>query len=288
MLTVALPHHDASHGNQRSRGEAPLFSTKHTCDGNIATRANLAVGLDSDTSSEIVEDKGLVGLGETKLPRQTSVLDTGPSRGTGTTVVAGDEDMVGLSLRDTTCYDADADFGDELDGDTRTGVRTLQVVDELLQVLDRVNIVVGRGRNETDAGGGVTGARDRGGHLVSRQLTTLARFGSLGHLNLELVGICEVVGGHTEATGGNLLDRRAHGVAVGQDLRTLGIFTALSGVRLASETIHCNSKSRVGLHGDRAVRHSAGDETPDDLVPRLNLLDGNGSSGLETEVEETT
>ena len=55
--------------------------------------------------------------------------------------------MVGAALRDAGGDGADADLGDELHRDPGLGVDVLQVVDELRQVLDRVDIVV-RGGGE--------------------------------------------------------------------------------------------------------------------------------------------
>jgi hypothetical protein len=58
--------------------------------------------------------------------------------------VPGDEDHVGMCLG-YACRDrSDADFGDELHVDPREGVGVLQVVNELGEVLDRVDVVVRR------------------------------------------------------------------------------------------------------------------------------------------------
>ncbi|KAI3478074.1 hypothetical protein L1887_60005 [Cichorium endivia] len=255
--------------------------------GDVATGADLAVGLDGDAATEVVEDERLMGLCETELPRQTGVLDAGPSRGTGTTVVTGDEDVVGLSLGDTGGDDADADLGDELDADAGARVGALEIVDELLEVLDRVNVVVGRGRNETDTGSRVTGAGDRGRDLVAGQLTTLTGLGTLSHLDLQLVRVGEVVARDTETARGDLLDLGAERVAVGERDGTLGVLTTLTGVRLAAETVHGDGKSRVSLHGDGAVRHGTGAEALDDLGPGLDLVDGDGARLGVVELEHT-
>lgn len=53
---------------ERRGRESPFFSTKETRDGDVATRTNLTVGLDDDAATEIVDDKRLVGLGQSKLP----------------------------------------------------------------------------------------------------------------------------------------------------------------------------------------------------------------------------
>ena len=53
-----------------------------------------------------------------------------------------------------------------------------------VQVLDRVDIVVGERRNKTDTSCRVPSTRDGRRHLVSRKLTALTRLGTLGHLDL--------------------------------------------------------------------------------------------------------
>jgi hypothetical protein len=192
-LTVTLPHHDASHSNEGSGSESPLLGTQETSDSDVATSSDLTVSLDGYSATEIIEDQGLVSFGETELPRKTSILDTSPPRGTCTTIVARNEDMVRLGLGDTAGDDTDANFRDELHGDTSAGVGALEVVDELLQVLDRVDVMVRRGRDETDASGGVTSASDGVGNLVTRKFTTLSGLSTLSHLNLKLIGVGEII-----------------------------------------------------------------------------------------------
>ena len=78
-------------------------------------------------------------------------LDRAQRRRAGAAVVAGDEDVVGVGLGDARGDGADADLGDELHRDRRARVRAAQVVDELLEVLDRVDVVVRRRRDQADA-----------------------------------------------------------------------------------------------------------------------------------------
>ena len=119
---MTLPHHDAAHSNERRRRETPLLGTEQAGDRKIATSAELAVGLDRDAATEVVEDKRLMGLRQTELPWQTSVLDASPARRTSATVVARDENVVRLGLGHTTGDDPYADLGYELDGHTRSRV----------------------------------------------------------------------------------------------------------------------------------------------------------------------
>jgi hypothetical protein len=123
---------NAPHGNKRRCREAPFFGAKQTGEGDVTTSAELTIGLDNNAASEIVEDKGLMSLGKTEFPGKTGVLDTGPSGGTSTAVVARDEDVVSLGFGDTGGDDADTGLRDELNRDTRPRAGALQIVDQLL------------------------------------------------------------------------------------------------------------------------------------------------------------
>jgi hypothetical protein len=91
--------------------------------------------------------------------------------------------------------------------DARAVVGVLEVVDQLGEVLDRVDVVVRRRRDEPDTGSGVPGARDPRVDLVAGQLPALPGLGTLRHLDLQVVGVDEVLAGHPEPAAGHLLDR---------------------------------------------------------------------------------
>lgn len=55
------------------------------------------------------------------------------------------ENMVCLGLRNSRSYNADTDFRYQLDRNTRSGIRALEIVNELLGILNRVDIVMGGG-----------------------------------------------------------------------------------------------------------------------------------------------
>jgi hypothetical protein len=285
---IYLAHHDATHGDERRGSKAPLLSSKQTGDGDIASSPQLTVSLDNDTTTEVVENKSLMSLGKTQLPGETGVLDTSPSRGTSTTVVTRDEDMVSLGFGHTRSDDTNTSLGDKLYGYTSAGVGALEIVDQLLEILNGVNVVVGRRTDETDTRRGVTGLSNGARDLVARKLTTLTRLSTLSHLDLELVGIGKVVGGNTETSGSDLLDRRAHGVTVLHTQAALRVLTTLTSVGLTAKAVHSNSKGRVGLHGNGSVGHGTSDEAAHNVGPRLDLVDGDGSTVIEVEVKETT
>ncbi len=69
-----------------------------------------------------------------------------------------DQDDIRVRLRHARRDRADADFGDELHADARVAVGIFQVVDQLRQILDGVNVMVRRRRNQADA-------RRRAAHL---------------------------------------------------------------------------------------------------------------------------
>ena len=65
-------------------------------------------------------------------------------------------------------------------------VGALQVVDQLGQVLDGIDVVVRRRRNQRHAGRRVPQPGDLFGHLVAGQLPAFAGLGALGHLDLQI------------------------------------------------------------------------------------------------------
>ena len=107
---------------------------------------------------------------------------------------------------------------------------------------------------------------------MAGQLAALAGLGALGHLDLQLVGVDEVVDGHAEAPGGHLLDGRAPQVAVVVAREAPRVLPALARVRAPAEAVHGDGQRLVGLGGDRAQRHRAGGEALDDLLGRLDLV----------------
>ncbi len=273
-VEVALAHHDAAQGDQRRGGEAELFGAEQGGDGDVAAGLEFAIGLEADAAAQIVHDQDLLGFGQAEFPRDAGVLDGTERRSAGAAGIAGDEDGVGVRFGDAGGDGADADFGDQLDGDARLGIDVLQIVDELREIFDGVNIVVRRRRDEADAGDGVAHARDDVIDFVAGKLAAFAGLGALGHFDLQLVGIDQVIGGDAEAAGGDLLDGGAAAIIVARL-----VFPALAGVGFAADAVHGEREGFVRFLGDGAERHGAGGEALDDLFGGLDLFERDGLFG---------
>ena len=108
----------------------------------------------------------------------------------------------------------------------RRRVRVLEVVDQLLDVLDRVDVVVRWRADQADTRRRVPGLGDPRVHLVAGELAALAGLGALRHLDLQVVGVHEVLRGDAEPAGRDLLDRRTPEVAVGVRDVAVRVFAA--------------------------------------------------------------
>jgi hypothetical protein len=73
-VQVADAHHDAAGGDERAGGEAELLGAEQGGDRDVAPRLQLAVGLDRDPAAQVVEDEGLVGLGQAELPGRPACM----------------------------------------------------------------------------------------------------------------------------------------------------------------------------------------------------------------------
>src|SRR5450432_3969911 len=133
----------------------------------------------------------------------------------------------------------------------------------------------GRG-DQRDAGSRVARLGDDGIYLVAGELAAFAGLGALRHLDLKLVSVDQVVRGHPEAAGRDLLDRTAPKIPVGVLLIALVALAAFAGVALATDAVHRDGEVLVCFAADRAEAHRAGGEALDYLSCGLDLVDRNG------------
>ena len=77
-------------------------------------------------------------------------------------------------------------------------------------------------------------------------MPALARFGALGHFDLQFLRAVQVGACYTESAGSNLLD----GGAAQRVRKTLRRFAAFAGVRFSAKGIHGNRKAFVRLLGN--------------------------------------
>src|SRR5262249_3334972 len=154
-------------GEQWGGGEWELGGGEEGEDDEVTPRANAAVDLDGDAAPEPVGDQGLVRLGEPDFPGRTGVFDGGQWGGPGATLKAGDGDVVGARLRHPGRHRADANLRHELDRDVGRRIDVLQIKDQLRQILDRIDVVMRRRRNQADPRRRMAHLGDDGIHLVT-------------------------------------------------------------------------------------------------------------------------
>mmetsp|Transcript_40267 Transcript_40267/g.88045 ORF Transcript_40267/g.88045 Transcript_40267/m.88045 type:complete len:208 (+) Transcript_40267:208-831(+) len=202
------------------------------------------------------------------------MLNGAPLGSTRTPRHAGDSQVVSLTLDNARGNDTDADARHELHGDPGSRVRILEVHDELGHILDGVHIMVRRWRDEANTWGGVARGSNSSDDLVARQLSALPRLRALCELDLDLVGIGNILSSDAKATRGHLLDLRANGVSLKdlpvrsprlhgapvQRFEAKRVFASLPGVALATDAIHSEGHGPVRFVGDGAEGDRPGAE----------------------------
>src|SRR5207302_9241889 len=291
------------------RGREPEFvGAQDRPDHHIAAGFDLSVNLDRDPAAQAVENQRLLRFRQAQLPGRARVPDRRAGRGTRAAVVPRDGDVVGLGFGHARSHGAHSHFRDELHRDGRGGIRVLQVVDQLRQVLDRVDVVVWRRRDQLHAGSRVADLGDVVGDLAPGQLPAFAGLRALGDLDLDLLRARKIFGRHAEAPRGDLLDLGLEHVAFAQfdvardavrsEARaqrlagfhrrvTLAVLAALAGVRLPADAVHRHRERGVRFDRDRTVRHGAGRKTLDYLGCGFDLVDRNGLHAIEAKFEQT-
>src|SRR3546814_5653429 len=88
-------------------------------------------------------------------------------------------------------------------------------------------------------------------HLVTGKLAALTRLCALRHLDLDIVGVHQIFGGDSETPRRHLLDRRTHGIAIGQRLEAVWLLAPLARVGAAADTVHGERERGVRFPADR-------------------------------------
>ena len=260
QVFAAERHHGAG-------AKTEALGAENGCLDDVQTRFEATVHLQPHLVTQAVGDQRLLGLGQPQLPGGAGVFDRGEGARAGAAVVAGDGDEVRIGLGHAAGDGANAGLGHQFHRHQAAWVDLLDVEDELGQILDGVDVVVGRRRDQGHAGHRVTQLGDLGRHLVTGQLAPFAGLGPLSHLDLHHVGVHQVVGGDAKAPRCHLLDAR---ILLGAE--ALGILAAFTRVALAAEPVHGHRQRLVGFRAQRADGHGGGVEAGEQLGSRLHLL----------------
>ena len=270
-VEMADAHHHAAQDHQGCGREAVFLGAEHGGDDAVAAGLELSVDLHDDAVAQLIGNQHLLGFRQAEFPRHAGVFERSHRRSAGTTVIARDQHHIGMGFGDTGRDRADADFGDQLDVHARHRIGVLEIVDELRQVFDRIDVVMGRRRNQTHTRGRVTGLGNPRIDLVAGQLAAFAGLRALRHFDLQVVGIDQVFAGHAKTTGSDLLDRAAAQIAIGVWCEAFRIFATFTGVGAPTDAVHGDGQSLVRFGADRAIGHRAGREALHDGVDRLDF-----------------
>ena len=115
-------------------------------------------------------------------------------------------------------------------------------MNQLRDILNRIDIVVRRRTDQTHARCRVSDSGDLFVYLAARQFPPLARFGALSDFDLKLIRISQIPCRDSESTGSDLFDGRALRIAIVHWREAFRIFSALSGIGFAAKAIHRHSQ----------------------------------------------
>ena len=118
--------------------------------------------------------------------------------------------MIGIRFGNTRRNGADPNLGYQFDADTGLWIDVLEIEDELLEILDRVDVMVGGRRDQANAWRRVAHFGDPCIHLVAGKLAAFTRFGALGHLYLDVICVYQVLRRHPEPPRRHLFNRGTH------------------------------------------------------------------------------
>ena len=176
---LADAHHEAADRDQRCGGEAVFLGAEECGDCDIAASFELTVGFEYHAAAQVVEEQDLIRFGEAEFPWSAGIVDRRRWRCASAAVVAGDEDHIRVGLGDAGGDRADTDFGDQLHIDAGARIGIFQIMNQFGEVFDRVDVMVGWWRNQSDAGRRVADLGDPWVDLRAGEFAAFAGFCAL-------------------------------------------------------------------------------------------------------------
>ena len=144
-IALALTHHNTAHRDQRRRADPVFFGPQHRRDHNIAPRAQTTIGAQRHTVAQVVHRQHLMRLRQAHFPWQSRVFDRRRRGCARAAIVPRNQDHIGLGLGHTRRNCTNTRRRHQLNRNLRTRVDLLEVINQLRQILDGINIVVGGG-----------------------------------------------------------------------------------------------------------------------------------------------
>ncbi len=252
-VQVTFTHHHAPKDDQCCSGKSKLFRSHECCHDHIATIFHLSVGLEHHFFPQVVHHQDLLRFGQPHLQRQTCMFDRRARTGSCTALCSTDRDQVGRCFGHTCSNGSYSRFGDKLHTYLRIRIHVFQIKDQLCKVFNRIDIVVGRGRDQRNPWYRVPGPGDDLVHLVSRQLSALPGFCALGDLDLYFVCIYQVFRGNPKSPAGYLFDLTSCTVTIFKRFEPGRVLTPFAGIASSANPIHGNGQRFMGFFADGAI-----------------------------------
>ena len=145
---MTFTHHDTPQYNQSAGCKSELFGTQHRHQHDVTTGFQLPVHLQHHLPAQTVQYKSLLRFTQSQFRRDAGIADTGGRRGTRTTFRTGDDDKVCFCFGHSGGNGSYTAFGYQFHTDLGTRIYILQVEDQLCQIFDGINVVMGRGRDQ--------------------------------------------------------------------------------------------------------------------------------------------
>lgn len=127
----------------------------------------------------------------------------------------------------------------------------------------------------------MTGLGDIRIDFIARQMAAFARFSPLGALDLQFIGVDEVVAGDAETGRCDLFD-----AVVRFRIETGRVFAAFAGIAHAAQAVHGRSDTFMGFLAEGAVTHGTRAEALDDGIDRFDFFDRDAAAGRIFKVQE--
>ena len=175
---------------------------------------------------------------KSQFPWKSCIVDRTSWSCTCTSVITGDQNRLCTCFGNTCCNCTHTCFRYQFDRNICIFICILKVINQLCQVLDRIDIVMRWRGDQADTRCGMTGFGNPWIYFLCRKMSTFTRFCTLCHLDLDFSCRYKITAGYTETSAGNLFDRGASVIAASCGIQSFVTFTALTCIGFSMKVIH--------------------------------------------------
>lgn len=277
-VKMEIENNDEERRNKRRGREKEIVRKEKREDEKVEKGEKEEIEMKRKEGEKKVKKKSMVGLGKEDLKRGKGVIKRGERWRESEEIIERKGDMVGERIGEKGWKSEKEKLRKKIERNIGWRIEVFKVVDEMRKILNRVDVMVRRRRNEEKKRSGVEGIGDGRIEIVKRKMEELEGIWEMRKIDMDKIGIEEILSSKKEKERGKMIDWRELRVRseIRKRVEKIRIIEEIEGVRIEENGVNREGKSGMRIYGDREEGNGEGWEKIEDISWRIKIIDGKG------------